>query len=126
MDKAAASPAKRRIDVHVFRDSAFAHAGDSVVCVVEKKSAEDCLGARWQDFFGGGAIYEAPTKRIFIGVWGARNAARIRRFLREQSAEVVIHYDRPMGLRLRQWNTMPGSRPRVRDLKQSASDARLA
>ncbi|WP_425064263.1 hypothetical protein [Reyranella sp.] len=88
------------------------------MCIVEKIIAEECLGGRWRDLFGGGAIYEAEMERAFIGVWGTRNAARLRRFLRERGADLTIRHDRPIGLRLRQWNATQGRRPRIRGMNK--------
>lgn len=102
---------------YVYRDPAVSYGGDTVVCVVDRTVADEYLGAdQVGALFGGYAIYTTMTGQDFIGVWGRRNAARFRRFLRERGVEVIIRRGRPLGLRLRSSCTHPGSRPSVRAL----------
>ena len=102
------------IHAYVFRDAYHAKGGDAVVCVIEQAAADERLGpGRVESLFGGCAVYTTPEGQDFIGVWGARNASRLRRFLRERGAEVSIHRERPVNLRLRYRKTRRGSRPRI-------------
>lgn len=105
------------INAYVFRETYPAPDGAPVVCVVDRAVADERLGpGRVESLFGGCAVYTTPDGQDFIGVWGARNAARLRRFLRERGAEVSIHRERPFNLRLRYAKTRRGSRPRIRVL----------
>jgi len=106
------------INAYVFRDTYPASGGAPVVCVVERAAADERLGpGQVESLFGGCAIYTTPEGQDFIGVWGARNASRLRRFLSERGAEVSIHRERPFNLRLRYATTRRGSRPRIRVLQ---------
>jgi hypothetical protein len=109
------------IDAYVFRDAAFAKSGEAVVCAIEKREADILLGAEWTSrLFGGCAIYTNPDGTDFVGIWGNRNASRLRRFLRECGAELILHHSRPNGARRRYYSTRKGSRPHVRELPGAA------
>ena len=78
--------------VYLFRSSAFAPAGDTVVSLAPMEQVISVYGdgGVWGEgglssAFGGVAVFrnDASGER-FAGVWGARNAARFRRELRAQ------------------------------------------
>ena len=89
------------LDVYAFRSSAFARNGDSVVCIGAREQLEGLLGAGMltATFFGY-ALYRDPDETEYIGVWGARNASKLRRLLRERGAQITIHRQSPPGARL--------------------------
>jgi hypothetical protein len=106
------------LDVYVFRDDHFAPAGSTVVCAADKNRVDALLGhAQVDATFSGAAIYtNDATKQDFIGVWGARNAPKFRRLLREHGAEIVVHQSPPPNARLRYWNTHTTRKRRSRRL----------
>jgi hypothetical protein len=53
--------------------------------------------------------------RNYVGVWGKKNTSRLRRFLRERGAELVIHRTAPSHIRLAYFST-EDERRRVRNL----------
>src|ERR1700722_10205351 len=93
------------LHVYMFRDDHFAPAGNTLACVGEKAKIELRLGdGQVETLFTGAAVYISDaTKQDYLGVWGARNASRLRRLLRERGAELVIHPKPPPGIRLRHW-----------------------
>ena len=102
------------ITIYLFRDS-FAPAGNSVVCVGEKERIEAALGfGKIKVLFHGEAVYtNDTTKKDYLGVWGTRNASRLRRLLREQGSKLIIQRTRPPNTRLRYYSTQPGERSRA-------------
>lgn len=99
------------IDVYAFRSCAFARNGDSVVCIGARKQLESLLGAGMLSAtFFGYALYRDPNETEYIGVWGARNASKLRRLLRECGAQVIIHRESPPEVRLHHFATNPGVR----------------
>ena len=92
-----------RLTTYLFRDGHFASSGDTVVCVADRAAVEAALGrGQLEALFQGGAVYtDVAIKLDYIGVWGARNASRLRRFLRERGFEIVIDRGRPPNARLR-------------------------
>ena len=73
------------IEIYVFRSGSFACNGDSVVCVGPREQIEALLGVGALDaLFFGHVEYAGEQDRRFIGVWGTRNASRLRRLLRER------------------------------------------
>jgi hypothetical protein len=103
------APMSNPLDVYVFRDGPFAPSGDTVVCVGERAPVEAHLGSgQVQSLFRGSAVYtNDATKQDYIGVWGVRKTSRLRRLLREQGAQLVIHAKPPPGVRLRYFTTSP-------------------
>jgi hypothetical protein len=102
------------IDAYIYRDVSLVSSGEAVVCIVDRCAADAYLSqGEVENLFGGCAVYATPEGREFVGVWGARNAARFRRYLRERGAQVLIHHRRSFDLRLRATKTT-GNRPRVR------------
>jgi len=95
------------LNLYVFRGGPFAPDGNTMVCVGERGGVEAHLGyGQVQTLFRGAAVYtDEATKQDYLGVWGSRNASRMRRLLREHGAELVIHSGAPPGARLRHWTT---------------------
>ena len=99
------------LDVYAFRSSAFARNGDSVVCIGARDQLECLLGTgTLSATFFGYALYQDPNKTEYIGVWGARNASKFRRLLRERGVQVIIHREPPPEIRLHHFATNPGAR----------------
>jgi len=81
-----------------------------VVCVGRREQIEHLLGTgTLEALFFGYAEYTDDQDGRFLGVWGARNASRLRRLLREQGAEVTVHHAPPPA-RLRIWQSCAGAR----------------
>ena len=95
------------LTVYLFRDN-ISTIGNTVVCVAEKAQIEAALGkGEIEVLFQGKAVYANDSvKQDYLGVWGARNASRLRRLLRERSVEIVIERTRPPNARLRQTLTV--------------------
>lgn len=107
-----------RLTAYAFRQEGFVSAdGDTHVCVVARSALTKLLTVReLRDAFSGAIFYRrgyfGPS---YVGVWGRRNGKRLRRFLRERGAEVLIERTRPEGVRLEKWLTKH-TRVTVRDL----------
>jgi hypothetical protein len=54
--------------------------------------------------FFGYASYRSATGDDFVGVWGTRNASKLRRLLRSNGVELVVHRQPPPA-RLHHWVT---------------------
>lgn len=105
-----------RIYAYVFRDCAFAPAGDAQVCVVERGVMATYLTPEEVAYaFTGSATYGGLFSQKFVGVWGRRNGKRFRRFLSERGAKVQIISSKPARARLL-WFSDGGPRRRVRRL----------
>lgn len=50
--------------------------------------------------FSGAVFYRRGLWTYYVGVWGRRNGKRLRRFLQERGATVVIERSRPERARL--------------------------
>lgn len=96
-----------QIDAYEFIDTAFVVGSDPVVCVVPLSELCPHLTlAELDEAFSGHAIYrQAPWMKRYVGVWGKKNCQRLRRFLRERGANVVIHRERPPRLGLARYKT---------------------
>jgi hypothetical protein len=92
-----------RLTTYLFRDGHFAPSGDTVVCFADRAAVEAALGrGQLEALFQGSAVYADDAMKLdYIGVWGARNASRLRQFLRECGFEIVIDRQRPTNVRLR-------------------------
>jgi len=57
--------------------------GASVCCAVDARAVVTTFGDRaaFEDFFGGCLVFGLPSRPDYLGVWGARNAARLRRLV---------------------------------------------
>lgn len=93
--------------VYLFTDGHFSAAGNTVVCVGDKVAIEATLGDdRLGTLFSGSAVYSNRASGTdYIGVWGNRNAFRLRRLLREAGAQLSIRRTPPSNARLRLWTT---------------------
>jgi len=91
------------LTTYLFRDGHFAPSGDTIVCVADRLTVEAALGrGQLETLFQRGAVYTDDAMKLdYIGVWGARNASRLRRLLRECGFEIVIDRRRPPNVRLR-------------------------
>ena len=99
------------LDVYTFRSGAFARNCDSVVCIGARKQLEGLLSTELLSVtFLGYALYRDPTETEYIGVWGVRNASKLRRLLQERGAQITIHRRSPPGVRLHYFTTNPGAR----------------
>ena len=104
------------VTAYTFRDPTFAPSGDTIVCVVDATtSARFMSSAEVAEAFSGYALYKRGLLKGYIGVWGRRNSKRLRRFLQERGAEIVLHRSRPDDLRLSRWVTR-NERSRIRSL----------
>jgi hypothetical protein len=108
------------LDVYVFRDSAFAPAGDTLVCIARRRQMERFVAKREvASAFSGHAVYWRWPWKTYVGVWGRKNGSRFRRFLRERGAELTIHREAPPKVRLC-YLTTESERRRVRSLPPRA------
>jgi hypothetical protein len=91
--------------VYLFRDS-LPSRSNTVVCVGEKERIEAAFGGgQLAVLFKGEAVYSNDTiNRTYLGVWGARNASRLRRLLQEHGVELLVKRTRPPNTRLRSLN----------------------
>jgi hypothetical protein len=102
------------IVAYVF-DSDFG-AGPSITCVVRRSELKMFMSVRKLDLlFSRYVIFQAWPLKFYAGVWGRRNASRLRRFLRELGADVQIDRRVPPNAVPRPWKTH-GKRKRVRSL----------
>ena len=103
------------VDVYIFRDG-LSPAGDAVVCIARRSALRRYISkAQIDAAFSGYVTYHRPLWKLYLGVWGSRNAARFRRFLRERGAEVIMHH-KPPPLLTRTGSVRHKERARVRKL----------
>ena len=84
--------------VFLFRSATFAPSGDTVISVAPLKAVVSVYGnggvvgeGGVSSAFGGAAVFKNETTgECFVGVWGARNASRFRRELRDHIQILVI------------------------------------
>ena len=109
-----------RIRAYEFTDTVFVVGSDPIVCVVAVSDLRRYLSiTELNSAFSGFASYRSlPWLRRYVGVWGKKNCQRLRRFLRERGADVVIAYERPARLRLISYRTQEARR-RVRSLRSN-------
>ena len=96
--------------LYLFRSPGFAPSGDTVVSIAPLEQVVAVYGGGGvfgmdglSAAFGGAAIFRNDaTGAEFAGVWGARNASRFRRQMRESTA-VVLCREAP-DARLVVWN----------------------
>ena len=89
--------------VYLFKRVLFGHGGESVVCaaaqamVVERFGGGELKGTGGLDrAFGGHMVFRSnEAGALFLGVWGARNASRFRRALRETFPALTIAREPP-------------------------------
>lgn len=109
-----------QIIAYEFSDTAFVVGSDPVVCVIPFTALKSYMTlGELDDAFSGYASYrQAPWMKRYVGVWGRKNCQRLRRFLRERGADIVIHRERPLRLKLARYKTRR-ARKKVRNLKAS-------
>ena len=107
------------IPVFEFTDSAFVVGSDPVVCVAPLSLLRVYISlAELDATFSGHASYrQMPWMTRYVGVWGRKNCQRLRRFLRERGAEILIQRERPPRLALASYKTL-AARQRVRSLPE--------
>lgn len=94
------------LTAYAFRDPNFSPDGDTHVCVVERGALVRFMGIReLHRAFSGAVFYRRGLWTCYVGVWGRRNGKRLRRFLEERGATVVIERSRPERARLSLWST---------------------
>lgn len=95
---------------------------DTLMCIAPLSTLLPYMTlAEINEAFSGHASYrQAPWMTRYVGVWGRKNCQRLRRFLRERGAEIILHRNRPDYLRLTSWQTK-GERKKVRFLSQLTS-----
>jgi len=109
------------LTTYAFRDSAFSPDGDTHVCIVERGALSKFMDVReLQRAFSGAAFYRRGLWTCYVGVWGRRNGKRLRRFLEERGASVVIERRKPDRVRLALWST-DNVRANVRNLPAKIS-----
>ncbi len=91
------------LTIYAFRHGSFAPGGDTAVCVGERTRMEAVFGRDGvQELFDGKAVFTNDALKLdYLGVWGVRNASRLRRLLREQGVEVIVARTSPPDARLR-------------------------
>ena len=67
--------------------------GETVACAASREAVVASFGseAEFERFFGGSMTFGLPSSPAYLGVWGARNASRFRRILREAGFEFHVH-----------------------------------
>lgn len=95
------SVAMHPLTAYAFRDSNFSPDGDTHVCVVERRALSKFITVReLHRAFSGAVFYRRGLWTCYVGVWGRRNGKRLRRFLQERGASVVIERGKPDRARL--------------------------
>jgi hypothetical protein len=80
------------VDVYVFRSAAGWGANTNVcVAAINRLVTPNEIDT----IFFGHVRYRNASGEELIGVWGARNAARLRRMLKERGAQIVVHHEPP-------------------------------
>lgn len=111
----------RPLTTFAFRDSSFSHDGETHVCVVEKRALSKFITVgELHRAFSGVVFYRRGLWTCYVGVWGRRNGKRMRRFLAERGATIVIEKSKPDRARLGLRSTMRW-RMRVRELPLKVS-----
>jgi hypothetical protein len=108
-----------QVQAYEFTDAGFVVGSDAVVCIAPLDSVLPymTLDEIGQAFSGFASYRQTPRLTRYVGVWGRRNCRRLRRFLRERGADLVLHRRRPPRLRLTSYRTHK-RRARIRLLSQ--------
>lgn len=94
------------LTAYAFRDPTFSPDGDTHVCVVERGALSAFMDVReLERAFSGAVFYRRGIWTCYVGVWGRRNGKRLRRFLSERGAAIVIERSKPDRARLALWST---------------------
>src|SRR5580693_7518745 len=86
-----------QLRVYLWRDSRFARNQDTVVSAAPRDAVVSIYGGGGfmgsdgvNAAFGGGAVFRNDdTGACYLGVWGARNASRFRRALRDRGGATL-------------------------------------
>ena len=105
-----------------FPEAAIVVGSDTLMCIAPLSTLLPYMTLdEINEAFSGYASYrQAPWMTRYVGVWGRKNCQRLRRFIRERGAQVIVHRTRPDYLRLTSYRTN-GERKRVRLLSQLSS-----
>jgi hypothetical protein len=97
------SQAEAMIGVYQFRESGRYWKGNSpTVCAgLHSKVSAVIDTEEMKALFGGYVVYESGGGDEYIGVWGGRNASRLRRLLRERGAALHLVPGSPPDLRVK-------------------------
>jgi len=107
------------LTAYSFRDPGFGLDGDTHVCVVEVLALKAFMSENEVDAaFSGHVVYRRGFLKRYVGVWGRRNAKRLRRFLSERGANIMIKRSKPVGARIA-WFKTHSTRERIRTLRSS-------
>lgn len=109
----------QRSSVYVFRSAGFAPAANTVVSAAPLDLVVAVYGSGGlkgegglAKAFGGVAFFRNDeTGESYLGIWGARNASRFRRTLRESGADLDIVREPPRA-RLVWWESQDARPPR--------------
>lgn len=94
------------LTAYAFRDPNFSPDGDTHVCVVERGALSKFMRVKeLSQTFSGAVFYRRGLFTCYVGVWGRRNGKRLRRFLQERGATVMIKRAKPDRARLALWST---------------------
>jgi hypothetical protein len=86
------------LDVYAFKANVLGRGAGTHVCVADRSRVLGVLSVDEIDrLFFGSLIYRGQDDQPFIGVWGARNAARFRQLLRDGGLVVRIRKTPPPG-----------------------------
>ena len=94
-----------RVFIYVFRDKHFAPAGDTVVSAAPADAVKAVYGGGGikgagglSAAFGGSAAFrDDTTGDYYLGVWGARKAAKFRNALKESGMKIEVIKAPPPG-----------------------------
>ena len=66
--------------------------GDTLVCAASREAVVAAFGdeAEFERYFGGSMSFGLPSRPDYLGVWGARNASRFRRILRQAGFDFEV------------------------------------
>lgn len=91
--------------IYTFRDSHFSPAGDTVVSVAPRDVVVAIFGGGgvWDngglvvEFKGAVVFRDDETRKFFLGVWGARKAAKFRNAIKNSGCEIELLKTPPPG-----------------------------
>jgi len=71
--------------------------GDTLVCAASREAVVAAFGneAEFERYFGGSMSFGLPPRPDYLGVWGARNASRFRRILRQAGFDFEVRGNPP-------------------------------
>ncbi len=109
------------LEVYAFCEPRLGKGERTVVCIGHANAIQPfMMKNEIADRFGGYVCYRDSKDQEFVGVWGKRNGSRLRRFLRERGALLVLHEFRPDDVHISH-SSAQGKRPRSRDLLSQVS-----